>query len=77
MIALTTISSREREVLHLISLECRTKDIAERLYISVNTVETHRKNLLIKLDARNTAGLIRKGFEMGYLKLNERLSMVG
>jgi len=56
-------TKREREVLHLIADELTTKEIAQQLYISYETVQTHRKNLLIKLDARNTAGLMRRAFE--------------
>ena len=63
------ISLREQQVLQLISKEYRTKDIAQELYISVSTVESHRKNLLSKLDVRNSAGLVRRGFELGYLHL--------
>lgn len=71
------ISQREREVLELISLSYSTSEIAAQLYISPETAKTHRKNLLTKLDAGNAAGLIRKAFEMGLLKLeNEyRLEM--
>lgn len=63
------ISLREQQILQLISKEYRTKDIADELYISISTVESHRKNLLSKLDVRNSAGLVRKGFELGYLRL--------
>ena len=58
-----TVSKREREVLQLISEEHTTSEIAEKLFISVTTVETHRKNMLKKLGLRNTAGLMRYAFE--------------
>lgn len=64
---LTSLSRRESEVLQLISKEYTTSEIASQLYISVPTVETHRRNLLIKLNARNVAGMIRRGFENGIL----------
>ncbi len=74
------ISTREQEVLQLIAYEYRTEDIADKLYITANTVQTHRRNLLYKLDVRNTAGLVRRGFELGYLHLvqhtNQRLVAV-
>jgi len=63
-----TISRREKEVLKLISFEYKTYEIAELLYISPHTVDAHKKNLYYKLGARNAAGMIRKGFELGLLK---------
>ncbi len=58
-----SISKREREVLQLISEELTTSEIAGKLFISITTVETHRKNMLKKLGVRNTAGLMRYAFE--------------
>jgi len=62
------ISQREHQVLDLLSNELSTKDIAAVLFISPHTVITHRKNLLEKLNVKNTAGAVRRGFELGYLK---------
>jgi len=59
------LSRREKEVLRLIVEEHTTQEIAERLFISIKTVETHRRNLLSKLNARNTAGLVRIAVEKG------------
>ena len=53
------ISRREKQVLQLIVEERTTAEIAKELYISFATVETHRRNLLMKLNVRNTAGLVR------------------
>ena len=53
------ISRREKEVLTLIIKEHTTQEIAKKLFISLKTVESHRSNLLNKLNARNTAGLVR------------------
>jgi len=64
------ISAREHEVLNQISYGLTTKEIASKLYVSDHTIITHRKNLLIKLQARNTAGLIRKAFEFGILQFS-------
>lgn len=66
------ISKREEEVLALIADEKTTHEIADKLFISRTTVETHRKNLFIKLNARNAAGLIRRAYEEGILQLNIR-----
>ncbi len=54
------LTSREMEVLELITQELTTAEIAEKLFLSVRTIEGHRKNLLIKLGVKNTAGLIIK-----------------
>ena len=63
------ISNRELEVLQLISLSFSTVEIARELYISSETAKTHRKNLLLKLDTKNSAGLVRKAFELGLLQI--------
>lgn len=63
------ISIREMEILHLIAYEHTSNQIAEKLYISTDTVKTHRKHLFDKLGVRNIAGLIRKGFEHGYIQV--------
>lgn len=63
------LSNREQEVLTLIADEYTMKEIASQLYISHHTVVSHRKNLLYKLNAKNTAGLMKKGFKMKYLML--------
>ena len=59
------LSNREKEVLRLIVEEYTTQEIASELFISIKTVETHRRNLLSKLNARNTAGLVRIAVEQG------------
>nr|WP_294937683.1 response regulator transcription factor [uncultured Flavobacterium sp.] len=57
--SLESITDRELEILKLISLEYSGKEISEALYISPNTVETHRKNLIKKLNVKNTIGLVK------------------
>ena len=59
------LSMREKEVLSLILSEHTTQEIADKLFISVNTVETHRNHLLQKLGAKNLAGLVRIALEKG------------
>ena len=54
------LSEREREVIDLISQGFRTKDIAKRLNISVNTVETHRKHIIKKFESKNMIESITK-----------------
>jgi DNA-binding NarL/FixJ family response regulator len=57
------LSGREKEVLESIATGLTTQEIAEKLFISKNTVETHRKNLLYKLRARNTAELVNNAYK--------------
>ena len=63
------ISPREKEILCLLAYEYTSKEIASLLFISTHTALTHRKNLLSKMGARNTAGLIRMAFESQILKI--------
>ena len=62
------ISNREKQVLNLLAYEYTTKEIADQLFLSAHTVMSHRKNLLSKLNVKNVAGLIRKGFEEGIIQ---------
>lgn len=55
------LSHREKEVLAFISQGYTTREIAEMIYLSVNTVSTYRKRLMTKLQARNVADLVIKG----------------
>jgi DNA-binding NarL/FixJ family response regulator len=57
------ITSREMEILQLIALGLTSQDISNRLFISKNTVETHRKNLLGKLNVKNTAALLKYAYK--------------
>lgn len=68
------LTQREKEVLELVSYEYSTHEIASQLFLSHHTVLTHRKNMMNKFKVKNTAGLMRKGFEQGYLNLYSRQS---
>jgi DNA-binding NarL/FixJ family response regulator len=57
------LSEREKEVLECIASGLTTHEIGDKLFISKNTVETHRKNLLYKLKARNTAELVNNAYK--------------
>jgi DNA-binding NarL/FixJ family response regulator len=61
----TGITAREKQVLRLIYDEHTNPEIAEQLNISRRTVDTHRKNLLHKIGARNTVGLIKFALREG------------
>jgi len=56
---LSSITERELEVLKLITMEYSGTQIGEELNISTNTVETHRKNLIKKLNVKTTIGLVK------------------
>jgi DNA-binding CsgD family transcriptional regulator len=62
------LTPREIEVLELIAQEFSNQEIADRLFISIRTVDTHRRNMLEKLGVRNTAGLVRYAIKNGLLK---------
>ncbi|MCO5286490.1 MAG: response regulator transcription factor [Chitinophagaceae bacterium] len=59
------ITRREKEVLLLITEGLTNIEIAEKLFVSVPTVNTHRKSLLEKLESKNTAILIGKAIKLG------------
>lgn len=59
------ITQRELEILQLIALGLTSQDIATKLFISKNTVETHRKNMLAKLNVNNTAALLKIAYRKG------------
>ena len=59
------ITPREQEVLSLILKEYTTQEIADQLFVSIRTVETHRKNLLNKFGVKNVVGLVIKALQMG------------
>ena len=61
------LSNKESEILILIGKGLTTKDIASKLFISTRTVETHRANILKKLEVKNTASLIKKATENNLL----------
>jgi len=66
---INNLSQREKEVLQLVAYEYTTLEISKKLFISTHTVDSHKKNLKSKLDVKNTAGLVRRGFELGFLQI--------
>jgi two-component system response regulator NreC len=62
------LSDRERQVLQLVAEGKTTKEIASILGISVNTAESHRTNLMEKLDIHDTAGLVRYALRKGVIQ---------
>ena len=64
------LTKREIEILKHIAEGKSNQEIANHLYISYNTVDTHRKNIMHKLSIKNTAGLVRYAIEKGLITLN-------
>jgi len=59
---LLNLTKREKEILKLISDEMTNAEIAEKLFVSPRTIDTHRRNLLQKIGAKNTVGLVKFAF---------------
>jgi len=66
--ALCELTVTELLVLQFIAYEYSSKQIADILFVSDQTIYTHRANILLKLDVKNSAGMIRKAIEMKLLK---------
>jgi DNA-binding NarL/FixJ family response regulator len=62
------LTPRQREVLQLIAEGLSTKEIADRLGVSVKTVETHRSQLMERLEIRDVAGLVRYAIRIGLIQ---------
>jgi DNA-binding NarL/FixJ family response regulator len=69
--SLEILTPRQREILQLIAEGQTTKQIAHTLHISVKTVETHRMQLMERLDIHDVAGLVRYAIRMGLVKTDE------
>lgn len=65
---ISILTQREKEIIQLISEEFTTDEIALKLFLSKGTVETHRKNIFLKLKVKNIAGLIKKAIYLGVVK---------
>ena len=63
------LSGREREVLQMIAEGKTTKEIAFKLFVSTKTVETHRKQIMDKLNIRTIAGLTKYAIREGLTSL--------
>jgi DNA-binding NarL/FixJ family response regulator len=67
----SSLTPQERQILQLVAEGHSNKSIAKLLYISNNTVRSHRKHLMSKLDIHNTAGLTKFALEKGFIRLKE------
>jgi DNA-binding NarL/FixJ family response regulator len=64
---LDQLTLRQREILHLIAAGYTTKEMASRLQVHVKTAEVHRAQLMVHLNIRNTAGLVRYAIQHGFV----------
>ena len=65
---LNQLTKREIEILKLIAQEFTNQEIADKLFISKRTVDTHRRNLLQKIEVKNSIGLIRFAYNNGLIE---------
>jgi DNA-binding NarL/FixJ family response regulator len=65
------LTPRQREILVLIGEGCSTREIAQRLGLSVKTVETHRAQLMERLDIHDVAGLVRYAVRVGLVSVDK------
>lgn len=65
--AIPKITKREIEVVKLIAKEFTTQEIADALFVSTNTVATHKRNLFVKMDVKNSVGMIKKAVDWGLI----------
>ncbi len=64
------LTTRENEILVLIAQEKTTQEMAEILFLSFATVESHRRNMIKKMNVKNSIGLIIIAIKKGYLEIN-------
>ncbi|MFK7755994.1 MAG: response regulator transcription factor, partial [Flavobacteriales bacterium] len=61
------LSDREREILVLVAEGYSSKEIADKVHLATKTIETHRKNIMTKLEVHNVAGMVRVAVKEGLL----------
>ncbi len=66
------LSPREYEVIQLISWEYSIIEIAQQLFLSPETIKSHRKNIIKKLNVKNSAGIVRRAFELDLISVQEK-----
>jgi len=71
VISKNLFSERELQIIQMICKEYKSKDIADKLYINVRTVETHRKNVMEKCQAKNIIGVVLHTLKNGLITLDE------
>lgn len=66
------LTMRERDVLQAIARGLNTREIAELFHVSNNTIESHRKSLMAKLEAKNAVDLVLKAIHLGIISLDNK-----
>jgi DNA-binding NarL/FixJ family response regulator len=61
------LTTREKEVLQYIALDLTSQEIADKLFVTKRTIDSHRMSLFLKLGVKNMAGLVKKGIQMGLI----------
>lgn len=64
----SNVTRREKEILNLLSLGNTSQQIADKLFLSVRTIENHRKSLLHKFNVQNTVGLLNIATKMAFIR---------
>ena len=67
----TTLTTREQQIIKLLADEYSSKQIADELHISFDTVKSHRKNIQQKLGVKNVAGVVRVAFQRRILHVKQ------
>ena len=65
------LTRREKEILELIAEGLTNVEIADRLFLGSTTIDTHRKNLLLKIGAKNSAAMVKLAIEHNLLTINK------
>ncbi|MBV6646847.1 MAG: response regulator transcription factor [Cyclobacteriaceae bacterium] len=62
------LTEREKDIIKLVAEGLSTQEIADQIFLSAHTVNTHRRNILNKLNVKNSAGMIRYGIQTGIVR---------
>ncbi len=63
------LTTREKEILRLIAMEMTNDEIAGQLHVAKRTVDTHRQNLIHKLQVKNTVGLVKAALKLNLVEI--------
>lgn len=69
------LTKRELEIVELIVFEYSTKEIAQQLFLSFETIKTHRHRIMQKLNVRSVAGIVREAILKNHITPKEELRL--